>query len=69
MAKLRAEICRIPLKPNGNGFIQIMTKEEMKKLGVPSPNMADSVMMSLSEVNVITRKRKPTAPAQRRTMR
>jgi len=29
--QLRAEVCRIPQKPNGNGKIQILSKEEMKK--------------------------------------
>lgn len=45
---LRAEVCRIPLRPNGNGLIQIMSKQDMAKLGIKSPNMADSLMMSLA---------------------
>ena len=45
---LRSEVCRIPLKPNGNGMIQIMSKEDMKRIGIESPNMADSLMMSLA---------------------
>jgi phage terminase large subunit len=45
MAALRAEVCRIPLKPNGGGFIQIMSKIDMKKNGIQSPNMADCLMM------------------------
>jgi len=45
---LRSEVCRIPLKPNGNGLIQIMSKEDMKRLGIESPNMSDSLMMSLA---------------------
>lgn len=44
---LRAEICRVPLKPNSSGLIQIMSKDDMKRLGIDSPNMADSVMMCL----------------------
>ena len=47
MAALRAEVCRIPRKPNGSGLIQILSKEEMKRLGIDSPNMADSLMMSM----------------------
>lgn len=49
MEQLRSELCRIPLKPGGK--IQILSKEEMKKkpYQLPSPNLADSVMMS--EVN------------------
>lgn len=42
---LRSEVCRIPLKDNGGGFIQIMSKIDMKKLKIESPNMADSLMM------------------------
>ena len=45
---LRSEVCRIPLKPNGNGMIQIMSKDDMKRLDIESPNMADSLMMSLA---------------------
>ena len=45
---LRSELCRVPLKPNGNGKIQIMSKDDMLKNGIKSPNMADSVMMSLA---------------------
>lgn len=48
ISKLRSELCRIPLKPNANGLIQIMTKEEMRRLGIESPNMADSVYMAFS---------------------
>lgn len=47
LEKLKSEVCRIPERPNGNGLIQIASKEEMKKIGIPSPNMADSVMMAL----------------------
>lgn len=43
----RSELCRIPRKKNPNGLYQIMSKEEMKREGIESPNMADSVMMSL----------------------
>ena len=50
MSALRAEVCRIPTRPNGAGLIQIMSKEEMarQKPPLPSPNMADSLMMSLA---------------------
>lgn len=50
MAKLRAEVCRIPSKPNGAGLIQIMSKDEMARMKppLPSPNMADSLMMSMA---------------------
>ena len=44
--QLRAEVCRIPKKPNANGLIQIRSKVEMLKMDIPSPNMADSLMMT-----------------------
>tara|TARA_R110002050_G_scaffold124575_1_gene243758 strand:+ start:6338 stop:7966 length:1629 start_codon:yes stop_codon:yes gene_type:complete len=45
--KLRAEVCRQPLKPNANGLIQLMSKQEMKKIGIPSPNMLDALAMTM----------------------
>lgn len=46
--QLRTEVCRIPKKPNGNGLIQIMSKDEMwNKHEIRSPNLADSLMMSM----------------------
>ena len=45
--QLRAEICKIPRKPNPNGLIQIMSKQQMKDLDIDSPNLADPLMMSL----------------------
>ena len=44
---LRSEICAVPTKTNGVGLIQIATKAEMAAMRIASPNMADSVMMSL----------------------
>ncbi len=50
---LRAELCRIPRKyNNASGRIQIMSKPEMKKLGIQSPNMADAVMMLQKQVDI-----------------
>lgn len=55
--QLRAEVCRIPLKRNNNGKIQIMTKLEMSKkpYELPSPNMADSLMMCLFSPKPVTK--------------
>lgn len=50
---LRSEVCRIPLKENNNGYIQIMSKLEMKALKIPSPNMADALMMAFANTSVI----------------
>ena len=47
---LRTELTSIPRKDNPNGLYQIMSKVDMKKLGVNSPNIADCIMMSLSKL-------------------
>lgn len=47
MSQFRSELCRIPTKANGAGYIQIMSKVDMKRLlKIESPNLADSAMMS-----------------------
>lgn len=47
MARYRSETCRIPKKYNNRGLHQILSKKDMKALGIESPNMTDSTMMSL----------------------
>lgn len=45
---LRSQLCRIPTKPNSRGLVQIMSKDDMKRLhGIMSPNEADAVMMTM----------------------
>ena len=56
---LRSEVCRIPRKKNNTGLIQIMSKQDMMKLGIESPNMWDSMMMSLFQPPVTGWKPKP----------
>lgn len=55
LQKLRSEMCRLPIKPNNGGTIELYTKQDMKKgiimsdgtrQVIPSPNLADGVMMS-----------------------
>ena len=56
---IRAEVCRIPLQENNTGYIQIMSKKDMKRLHqIDSPNMADSMMMSLAISPVKTMKKR-----------
>lgn len=50
---LRAEVCRIPLKQNSRYPVQILGKVDMKKLDMPSPNLADSLMMSFDAPNFV----------------
>ena len=52
LTQLRAELCRIPRIYVSSGRFQIMNKKDMKKIGIPSPNMADAVMMLQRTVSV-----------------
>ena len=58
LSALRAEVCRIPRKPNAHGKIQLMTKSEMAKppLNLPSPNLADALAYAFSISDDITYK-------------
>lgn len=48
LSKLKSEVCRMPIKPNGNGYLDLWRKDEMKsKFNFNSPNISDSLMMSL----------------------
>lgn len=47
MLALRSQLCRIPRKKGSNGLQQIMSKADMKREGIDSPNEADSVMMCI----------------------
>lgn len=47
LTKLRSELCRMPIKPNGSGLFELYTKDQMRRLfKVSSPNLGDCVMMS-----------------------
>lgn len=61
--QLRSETCRIPLKPNGNGLIQIMSKQEMlSKHGIKSPNLFDSTFMSMISPVIIEKEEQIQMP-------
>jgi len=52
LPKVRAELCRIPVKPNGNGLIELYTKQEMRtKFKFMSPNLGDGVMMNMRYIS------------------
>jgi len=54
LPKLRAELCRLPVKDNRNGLFELYTKPEMKsKFQLSSPNLADSLMMLMRPVKPI----------------
>ena len=48
LSKLRAEVCRLPIKPNTNGLNELYTKEEMRnKFKISSPNLADPLAQTM----------------------
>ncbi len=48
LEKLFAELTQIQRKFNNNGKLELMAKVEIKqKLGIPSPNLADALMMCM----------------------
>ena len=53
---LRSELCRIPRKYTSTGRVQLVSKPDMKKLGIQSPNKADAVMMCMRHVAINTNK-------------
>lgn len=51
LAKLKAELCRIPQVYNTGGQFQVMSKKDMmSRLKIKSPNISDCVMMSYIQV-------------------
>lgn len=51
LQQLRAEVCRIPRKRGAmNTKIQILSKAEMAKAKMPSPNLADALMMCFANM-------------------
>lgn len=61
---LRSEVCRVPLKHNGLGLIQIMSKEDMKRIKIKSPNMADALKQSFDIPMVQTSYDRRPAPME-----
>jgi len=64
--QLRTEVCRIPKKYNVNGMIQIMSKKDMwDKFKIRSPNLADSLMMTMPGFTRIAQKQYSAKPVKR----
>jgi len=58
---LRSELCSIPRVYNSGEKFQVMTKPNMKSIGIGSPNAADAVMMALSKMEIKKAIRSPDA--------
>lgn len=75
--KIRSELCRLPIKPNSQGTIELYSKQEMKKgitmpdgskLVIPSPNLGDSIMMSFDNSCIINHIAKAYIPRPLKTI-
>jgi hypothetical protein len=49
--KLKEELLTVKFKRNLQGKIQIMSKQEMRKNGLPSPNKADAFMLTFTSIS------------------
>ena len=69
LTTLRAELCRMPIKPNSSGLFELYTKKEMReKFKVRSPNCADVLMMSERVHGIINQTAKTHRPKPLRKM-
>jgi len=69
LSTLRTELCRMPIKPNGSGCFELYSKPVMKaKFKFKSPNLSDSVMMSLRMPTVGLTSENAVMPPPLRTM-
>ena len=77
LQKLRSELGQLPIKPNINGMVELYSKEEMRKgilmpdgkrRKIPSPNLADTVMMSFDNGCILNQMVKPVIPRAIRPM-
>jgi len=75
MQKLRAESCKLPLKPSDS--IRFYTKDEMRKgitmpdghkVVIPSPNLLDACVLSFDHSSIITAKPVAVIPRPIRPM-
>jgi phage terminase large subunit len=48
---LKAELSRPWVDYDGNGRVKVESKKDMKKRGIPSPNLADSLIMAMAKMN------------------
>lgn len=49
LAKLQAELSRPQVDYDNNGRVQVESKKDMKKRGIPSPNLADGFIMAFAK--------------------
>jgi hypothetical protein len=62
---LAAQLCALKWKPTSRGQVQIESKEDMRKRGLPSPDDADAVMLAFAEPPIavsVVEEPDPTTP-------
>jgi phage terminase large subunit len=59
LAALKSELCRVQRKRADNTLVQIESKEDMRRRGIPSPNMADALVMAFSNPPPSAKKLEP----------
>lgn len=62
--KLKEELLAVKFKRNLQGKIQIMSKQEMQKQGIASPNKADAFMLTFTKVKSINQNAQIYIPGQ-----
>jgi len=62
--KLKDELLTVKFKRNLQGKIQIMSKLEMSKLGIPSPNKADAFMLTFTNIQPLNTNAQVYIPGQ-----
>jgi hypothetical protein len=62
--QLKEELLQVKFKRNLQGKIQIMSKDEMRKQGIPSPNKADAFMLTFTNIKPINQYAQIYIPGQ-----
>ena len=70
LSKIRAEICRVPIKPNGSGLNELYDKETMRtKFKIASPNLFDAIKQTMRYIPSHSKENvyipKPTPPMRK----
>ena len=71
LSKIRAEVCRIPIKPNGSGLNELYDKETMRtKFKIASPKLFDAIKQTMRYIPAQSVENvhipKPTPPMRNR---
>lgn len=62
LSDIRAEVCRVQRKRGNNSYIQVESKEDMRKRDMPSPNRTDSLVYCFANRPIRTQMKKLDYP-------